>query len=108
MFRSLSILALFSMLSVNAFAAPGDPTPTPSTSTPSTSTPSSQAPVHTMGTVSKIDTASKTITVTASDGKPMTFSLGNTALDKSIVVGSKVDVTHAPNSMTVTSVTMQK
>jgi len=106
MIRPLSILALFSMLSVNAFAAPGDPTPTPST--PSSSSPGSQAPVHTMGTVSKIDTASKSITITTSDGKPETYSLGSTTLEKSITVGSKVDVTHAPNSMTAMSVTAQK
>jgi len=106
MIRTLTILALSSLMSVGAFAAPGDP-PTP-TSTPSTSTPSSQAPVHTVGTVSKIDTAAKSITITQSDGKPMTFMLGSMTLDKSIAVGSKVEIVHAPNSSTVTAVTLSK
>jgi Cu/Ag efflux protein CusF len=106
MIRPLSILALFSMLSVNAFAA--EPA-TPPSSPPTTATPpSSQAPVHTMGTVSKIDTASKSITITTSEGKPETYSLGTTTLEKTITVGAKVDVAHAPNSMTATSVTIQK
>jgi len=110
MIRSLTILTLGSLLSVNALAAdPGGQSPTPSpapVTTPSTSTPSST--VHTMGTVTKIDTAAKAITVTGTDGKPVTYTLGSLTLDKSIVVGSKVDIAHAPNSMAATSVTMAK
>jgi Cu/Ag efflux protein CusF len=101
--RTIPVLLLGAALSVNAFAA--TPTPTPSTTPPSSS---AQAPVHTIGTVSKIDTTAKSITITGTDGKPMTYSLGTMNLDSSIKVGSKVDIAHAPNSMTATSVTMSK
>jgi hypothetical protein len=100
----ISTLILASFLSAPAFAG----TTAPPAPAPATTAPSTAAVQHTMGTVTKIDTTAKTLAITGTDTKPYTFTLGTLTLDKAIVVGSKVDVSHAANSTVATAVTVSK